>query len=76
MCAFQGVNGKDQRFTVSAFERGMVVGARCIGLSVSRTATLPGFFHAQQLPLCIKNGPPPKRHPAILAQLWEPLETT
>ena len=29
---------------LSAFERGMVVGARCTGLSVSRTATLVGFL--------------------------------
>ena len=28
---------------LSAFERGMVVGARCTGLSVSRTVTLLGF---------------------------------
>ena len=31
---------------LSAFERGMVVGARRIGLSVSRTATLLGFSHS------------------------------
>ena len=43
---------------LSVFERGMVVGARCTGLSVSRTTTLLDF------PVCIKNGPPPKGHPA------------
>ena len=44
----------------------MVVGARHTSLSVSRTATLLGFSHS-----CMKNGPPPKRHPANLTQLWE-----
>jgi hypothetical protein len=29
---------------VSAFERGMVVGVRRTGMSVTRTATLLGFF--------------------------------
>ena len=43
MCAIQRVNGHNKRFTVSAFERGMVIGARSAGLSVSRTATLLGF---------------------------------
>jgi hypothetical protein len=33
-------------------------------------------FHAQQFPVCIKNGPPPKGHPANLIQLWEALEST
>jgi hypothetical protein len=33
-------------------------------------------FHAQQFRLCIKNGPPPKGHPANLVQLWEPMEST
>ena len=33
-------------------------------------------FHAQQFPVCIKNGPPPKGHPANLTQLWEALEST
>jgi hypothetical protein len=32
-------------------------------------------FHTQQFPVCIKNGPPSKGHPAILAQLWETLES-
>ena len=39
MCAIQRVILK----YLSAFERGMVVGARRTGLSVSRTATLLGF---------------------------------
>jgi hypothetical protein len=25
---------------------------------------------------CVKNGPPPKGHPANLAQVWEALEST
>ena len=33
-------------------------------------------FQAQQFPLCIKNGPPPKRHPANLTQLWKALKST
>ena len=33
-------------------------------------------FHAQQFPVCIKNGPPLKGHPANLTQLWEALEST
>ena len=33
-------------------------------------------FHTQQFPVCIKNGPPPKGHPANLTQLWEALEST
>ena len=50
---------------LSAFERDMVVGAKRTGLSVSRTACC-WVFHAQQFPVCIKNGPPPKGHPANL----------
>jgi hypothetical protein len=33
-------------------------------------------FHAQQFPVCIKNDPPPKRHPANMTQLWKALEST
>jgi hypothetical protein len=33
-----------------------------------------GFFTL--FPMCIKNGPPPKGHPAHLTQLWEALEST
>ena len=43
MCDIQRVNGLDTKY-LSAFERGMVVGARCTGLNVSRTATLLGFL--------------------------------
>ena len=57
---------------LSAFERVMVVGARRTGLSVSRTER--GVFHAQQFPGSIKNGPPPKGHPANFTQLWEAME--
>ena len=32
-------------------------------------------FHAQQFPVCIKNGPPPKGHPANWTQLLEALES-
>ena len=56
---------------LSAFERGMVVGARCTGLC--QELPLCWAFHTQQFPVCIKNGPPPKGHPDNLAQLWEAL---
>jgi hypothetical protein len=42
MCrAIQSVNGQDK--DLSPFERGMVVGARSTGFSVSRFATMLGF---------------------------------
>ena len=43
----------------SAFEQGMVVGARRTGLC-QKLQRCWGF-HSQQFPLCIKNGLPPKR---------------
>ena len=72
MCAIQRVNGQDKN--VSAFERGMVAGARHTGLCQE----LQRFwvFHAQQFLVCIKNGPPPKGCPANLTKLWEALEST
>ena len=33
-------------------------------------------FHIQQFSMCIKNGPPPKGHPANLPQLWEASKST
>jgi hypothetical protein len=48
-----------------------MVGARCTGLCEELQSCL--VFHAQQFPMCIKNEPPPKGHPANLTQLWEAL---
>ena len=59
---------------LSAFERGMVVGARHTGLCQELQRCW--VFQSQQFPLCIKNFPPPKGHPANLTQLWEALEST
>jgi hypothetical protein len=60
---------------LSAFERGMVVGARCT--SLGQELQRCWVFHAQQFPKCIQNGPPPERtSPAKLTQLWEALEST
>jgi hypothetical protein len=60
---------------LSAFERGMVVGARRTGLY--QELQLYWGFPAQQFPVCIKNSlPPPKGHPANLTQLWEALAST
>ena len=58
----------------SAIERGMVEGARCTGLCQELQRCW--FYHTHQFPVCIKNGPPPKAHPANLTQLWEALEST
>ena len=52
---------------VSAFERGIVVGARRTGLCQELQRCW--VFHAQQFPVCIKNGPPPKGHRDNLTQL-------
>ena len=58
---------------LGTFERGIVVGARDTGLCQELQHCW--VFHAQQFPVCIKNGPPPKGHPAYLTQLWEALES-
>uniref|UniRef100_A0A4W5S0W7 Voltage-dependent calcium channel type A subunit alpha-1 n=1 Tax=Hucho hucho TaxID=62062 RepID=A0A4W5S0W7_9TELE len=49
------------------------LGARCTGLCQELQHCW--VFHAQQFCVCIKNGPPPKGHPASLTQLWEALES-
>jgi hypothetical protein len=59
---------------LSAFEWGMVVGAERTGLCHELQRCW--VFHTQQFPVCIKNGPPPKGHPANLLQLWDALEST
>ena len=54
----------------------MVGGARRSGLCQERQHCW--VIHAQQFPMCMKNGPPPKGHPANLTQRqrWEALEST
>jgi hypothetical protein len=69
---FSGWLGKTK--DLSAFERGMVVSAR--RTSLCRELHCYWVSHAQQFPVCITNGPPPKEHPANLTQLWEALEST
>jgi hypothetical protein len=54
-----------------AREWGMVVGARHTDFCQELQRCL--IFHAQQVPVCIKNDPAPKRHPAKFIQLWEAL---
>lgn len=49
---------------LSAFKRGMVVGARHTGSCQELQHCW--VFHAQQFPMYIKNGPPAKGHPANL----------
>jgi hypothetical protein len=56
---------------LSAFEWGMVLGDRCTRLCQELQCSW--VFHAQQFPMCIKNGSPPKGHPGNLTQLWEAL---
>ena len=58
---------------LSAFERGMVVGARHTGLCQELQHCW--VFHTQQFQVCINNGLPPTAHPANLTQLWEALES-
>ena len=54
----------------------MVLGVRHAGVSVSRTSMMLGFSCSTVSRVSIKNGPPPKGHPANLTQLWEALEST
>ena len=59
---------------LSAFEQDIIVGARRTG--VCQELQRCWVFHAQLFPVCIKNGQPPKGHPANLTQLWEALGST
>ena len=63
MCAIRRVNGQDKR---RVFEQVMVVGARRTSLCQELQSCW--IFHAQKFPVYIKNGPPPKGHPANLKQ--------
>ena len=51
----------------------MVVDARRTGLCQELQRIW--VFHAEQFSVCIKNGPPPKGHPADVIQMWEALES-
>ena len=57
---------------VSAFERAVVVGA--MHTSLCQELQRCRVFHTQQFPVCIKNGPPPKGHPANLTLAIIPVE--
>ena len=59
MCAVQRVNGQDKIFKFGLCQE---LQHCCV-------------FQAQQFPVCINNGPPPKGHPANLT-LWVGLEST
>jgi hypothetical protein len=54
----------DKTKDLSAFELSMVVAAR--RTSVCQELHRCWVFHAQQFPVCIKNGTPPEGHPANL----------
>ncbi len=45
------------------FNRGMVVGARLAGLSISQTADLLGFLHTQPSLGFTENGPKKRKYP-------------
>ena len=61
---FRGWMGKTKY--LSAFEQGMY------GTAVGLCQELQHcwVFQAQQFTVCIKNDPPPKRHPAMITKLW------
>ena len=58
---------------LSAFECGMIVGARRTGLCQELQRCW--VFHIQRFPVCIENSPPPKGHQANLIKQSEALES-
>ena len=74
ICAIQSVNGPDKLF--KCLWTGY--GSRCQAHQFECAEELQScwVFHAQQFPVCIKNGPTPKGHPYDLTQLWEALESS
>ena len=54
----------------------MLVGARAHRFKCVKNYNASWFFTLNSFPVCIKNGPPPKGHPANLTQLWEALKST
>ena len=57
MCAIQRVKGRTK--DLSSFERVMIVGAWWTGLCQELQRCW--VYHTKQFPVCIENGPPPKR---------------
>jgi hypothetical protein len=68
---FRGWTGKTKYLSV--FE----LGGRCQAhwFECVKNCNAAGLFMLNSI-LCIKNGSPPKGHPATLTQLWEALEST
>ena len=70
VCAVQRMNGQD-KVPLKGY------GSRCQAHSFECVKNCnAAVCQAQMFPVCITNGPPPKGHPANLAQLWEALEST
>ena len=74
MCAIQRVNGQDKR--LKCLWTGY--GSKCQAHRFECFQELQRcwFFQAQPFPVCFKNGPPSKGHPANLTQPWEALKST
>jgi hypothetical protein len=68
------VNGQDKRF--KCLWTGVLVSVPGRRTGLCRELQCWWVFHTQQFPVCIKNNPPPKGHPANLTQQWEALEST
>ena len=70
MCAIERVNGQDKGFKCLCTG----YGSRCHThrFESVKNCNAAGVF-TQQFPVCIKNGLPPKVHPANLTKLWEVL---
>ena len=67
VCPIQRVNGQDKIFKSLSTE----YGSRCQAhwFECVKNCNAAGFF-------TLKNGPPPKGHPANLTQMWETLESS
>jgi hypothetical protein len=59
--------GEWARYDLSAFEQGMVAGARRTALC--QVLQRCWVFHDQQFPVCITNGPPTKGYPSTVGSI-------
>ena len=66
-----GSRNQAHRFETGCGSRNQAHRFECV-----KNCNAAGFFTLNSFLVCIKNGPPPKRHPANLTQLWEALEST